>query len=127
MEHLVENWDHAAWRKFAIHMTGLERADITFRCDEYLSRVSYPVLILHAEDDHKVDLQLAKNLFKTARSAGKEQLAMVTLGRELGLRHTGIYQFQGLPSLVTMFLAGNGFSNEKRVCRLPDVNLCELR
>eukprot|EP00092_Neocalanus_flemingeri_P104583 GFUD01133980.1.p1 GENE.GFUD01133980.1~~GFUD01133980.1.p1 ORF type:complete len:135 (-),score=33.75 GFUD01133980.1:112-495(-) len=127
MEHLVENWDHAAWRKFAIHMTGLERADITFRCDEYLSRVSYPVLILHAEDDHKVDLQLAKNLFQTSRSAGKEQLAMVTLGRELGLRHTGIYQFQGLPSLVTMFLAGNGFSNEKRVCRLPDVNLCELR
>ena len=51
---------------------------------------------------------------------------MVTLGKELGLRHTGIYQFEGLSSLVTMLLAGNGLRDEEIVCRLPDIDMCEL-
>ena len=87
--------------------------------------MTYPALILHTEDDHKVDLELARTLFQLARTYGKENMAMVTLGKELGLRHTDIYRYEGLPALLTKFVAGNDFRDGERVCRLPDVDMCE--
>ena len=98
----------------------------SFRCDEHLPRVSYPVLILHTEDDLKVGLELARTLFHVARSLGKEEMAMITLGKGLDLGHTGIYQYLGLPALMTSFLAGNEMSTGERICRLADVDLCEI-
>lgn len=126
MEHLVEQWDDSAWGKLAIQLTGLERADLTFRCDKYLPSVSYPVLILHTEEDRKIDLELSRNLFQTARLAGKEQIGMVTLGKELGLGHTGIYQFDGLSSLLRMLLSNSGLSNGQAVCRRLNIQQCHF-
>ena len=84
-----------------------------------------PVLMLHTEDDPKVGVKLARTLYQVAREAGKKDLAMVVMGKELGLLHTGIYQYEGLPQLIRRFLSGKLRSGEI-LCRLPDVESCKI-
>jgi len=125
MQHLVEEGGLPEWQQMGIMMVGLQAADLAFRSDEYLPRVSVPVLMLHTEDDPKVGVQLARTLYQVAREAGKKDLAMVVMGKELGLLHTGIYQYESLPQLLRRFLSGKLRSGEI-LCRLPEVESCKI-
>ena len=65
-------------------------------------------------------LKLAQKLYKPE----KKNLAMVTFGKELKLRHTDIYQFEGLSDLVLEFVEGKDTVRGEMVCRLHNFGNC---
>ncbi|XP_055346173.1 lysophosphatidylserine lipase ABHD12-like [Paramacrobiotus metropolitanus] len=61
-----------------------------------------PVLILHAEDDRIVPIELGRKLYATAKQR-PEPVEFVTFRAELGYGHKGIYRDPDLPRIVNDF------------------------
>jgi abhydrolase domain-containing protein 12 len=61
-----------------------------------------PVLILHAEDDKVVPIELGRKLYAVAQSRDAP-VSLVTFKKELGYGHKGIYQDPQLPTIVNEF------------------------
>lgn len=81
-------------------------ANMFFRNDENVKVLACPLLILHAEDDAVLPVQLGRKLFETARGAYKDKskVKFITFPKELGLGHDYISSNPELPALVKDFL-----------------------
>ena len=62
------------------------------RQDEHLGQVACPVLVLHAEDDPKIPLSLARALVEKVRHGGKEDITMEVAPASLGYAHNQVLQ-----------------------------------
>ena len=75
--------------------------------DDYLLNVKCPVLILHAEDDTRVDVALAKKLFNTSlndANCPNKSIKCVLFKKNHGLGHRCIYKHYVLKSILVDFL-----------------------
>ncbi|NXT94606.1 ABD12 lipase, partial [Anhinga rufa] len=83
-------------------LDSLALGDIFFRSNENVKVLDCPLLLLHAEDDAVVPLQLGRKLFETARSAYKDKtkVKFITFPKKLGLGHDYISFNPELPTLV---------------------------
>lgn len=82
----------------------LEKAGVEFLTEKHLPLVSVPVLVLHSEDDPVVPVALGRRLVDQVQAAGKEDVQLVTWGREHRLRHRYIFRAPGIEKLVQTFL-----------------------
>ena len=72
--------------------------------DEHLAQVPCPVLVLHAEDDPKIPVSLARALVQEVRGAGKEDISIEVAPASLGYAHNQVcYTFSRLWQLYTYF------------------------
>ncbi|XP_064317229.1 protein ABHD12B isoform X4 [Phalacrocorax carbo] len=87
-------------------LDSLALSDMFFRSNENVKVLACPLLMLHAEDDAVVPLQLGHKLFETARSAYKDKtkVKLITFPEKLGLGHDYISFNPELPALVKDFL-----------------------
>ena len=69
-----------------------------------ISQFQCPVLIFHAEDDNVVPYQLAVQLDKQTREAGKDNVRFVTIPGNLGLSHNFLYQSETVKTELTQFV-----------------------
>lgn len=76
--------------------------NITFRNDENVKILSSPLLILHAEDDHIVPVELGKKLYEIAQTSrsSKDNAKLVLFPALMGYRHNYIYKEPRLPNII---------------------------
>lgn len=84
----------------------LHLASVSYSSVNWLPLVSWPTIMLHAEDDNKVPLDLAKNLFEKTKEAGKQDITMVVFNKDFQFGHSLIQNYVGLGDLTTRFLGG---------------------
>ncbi|NWI25674.1 AB12B protein, partial [Sula dactylatra] len=87
-------------------LDSLALGNMFFRSNENVKVLACPLLMLHAEDDAVVPLQLGRKLFETARNAYKDKtkVKFITFPKKLGLGHDYISFNPELPTLVKDFL-----------------------
>ncbi|KAJ1104206.1 hypothetical protein NDU88_001618 [Pleurodeles waltl] len=80
--------------------------NITFRNDENVKILSSPLLILHAEDDHIVPVELGKKLFKIAQASrsSKDNVKLFLFPALMGYRHNNIHKEPRLPNITRDFV-----------------------
>ncbi|KAM9291268.1 protein ABHD12B [Morus bassanus] len=83
-------------------LDSLALGNMFFRSNENVKVLACPLLMLHAEDDAVVPLQLGRKLFETAHSAYKDKtkVKFITFPKKLGLGHDYISFNPELPTLV---------------------------
>jgi len=81
----------------------LKLFNMEFNSDEHLPHVPSPVLVLHAEDDDKIPVELGQKLFETVKAAGKNNIELHLFDGSLGYKHHDIYKSAELPDLVRRF------------------------
>ena len=84
----------------------LRKLDIEFRTDDHLLSVEAPVLVLHAEDDDKIPVELARKLVEDLSSSGKTNLELHVYDGSAGYKHHDIYKDPDLPALILRFTSG---------------------
>jgi fermentation-respiration switch protein FrsA (DUF1100 family) len=67
--------------------------------DFIFSRVSCPILVLHAEDDHIIPIKLGKKLVESATSAGKK-VTFIEFEGDREFLHKFIHRAQELPDVI---------------------------
>jgi len=82
----------------------LEKANVEFRTEFWLPKVTQPVLVLHSDDDPIVPAFLGQRLVDRTREAGKEDIQLVRFGKGNRLRHRYIYRAPGIKEYLTNFL-----------------------
>ena len=82
----------------------LRLADLTFASDEVVGRLEIPVLLLHAEDDHVVPVELARRLLNSALKDGKQDIEMRVFDAEHCLGHSCIHKSVDLPDILKNFM-----------------------
>lgn len=93
--------------------------DIQLNTDDYLYRVKCPVLILHAEDDHKIDISLAKKLYDSAhdhQDSERKAIKFVSFKRSHGFGHCRIYKHPALTSIVGDFFNKDNLPERATTC-----------
>ena len=81
----------------------LRMLNMQFNQDQHLQSVMCPILILHAEDDDKIPVTLARKLAETvSKHNSKVQLQIYPEALQYG--HHDIYKDENLPKLLTDFL-----------------------
>ncbi|XP_056148074.1 monoacylglycerol lipase ABHD12-like [Lampris incognitus] len=79
--------------------------NIIFPSDENLKKMRSRLLILHAEDDHIVPIQMAQQLYQIAKKTQtSEQVKMVSFAGSLGYLHNGLYKDPQLPGIIKQFV-----------------------
>ena len=63
---------------------------VLLRQDEHLGQVPCPVLVLHAEDDPKIPVSLARALVEEVRQGGKDDISMEVTPASLGYAHNQV-------------------------------------
>merc|ERR1712106_211646 len=81
----------------------LKLFNMEFTSDIYLPKILCPVMMLHAEDDDKIPIELAKKLYESARAVGKKNIEFNFFDKSLGYKHHDIYQAENLPSMIREF------------------------
>lgn len=81
----------------------LKMFNMEFSSDLYLPKILCPVLMLHAEDDDKIPIHLAKKLYESARADGKKNIKFNFFDGSLGYKHHDIYQAENLPDMIRDF------------------------
>ena len=81
----------------------MRKAVMLFQSDKWIKEVTSPTVILHAEDDDTVDVELGKKLFKAARDGGKETIDLITLNKLLILGHNNIFQLPTLGKIINNY------------------------
>ena len=96
-----------AWylRVIVLNLVGLDRIDVQFLNSKWASQVTWPMLVLHAEDDHKIPVELSEKLLEEAKE-GNITISRIWFSRDFGYRHNDIYMFPNLEEIVTKFLNG---------------------
>ncbi|KAL8559713.1 hypothetical protein ACOMHN_002246 [Nucella lapillus] len=90
-----------------IFQDALKQESIFFTSDQHLVHVRCPTLLLHAEDDRTVPLDLSRRLFQSVISAGQKDQPKVTMHvfpAEKGYGHNSISQAPDLGSVVSQFV-----------------------
>ena len=80
----------------------LKKAKMLFQSDRWICEVCSPTLIIHAEDDDTIAIDLARSLYKAGRAGGKADINMVCVPGTLGLGHSNIYKYHKLPDIVNV-------------------------
>ena len=65
--------------------------------------VNTPLLVLHAEDDDKIPVELARKLVLYLTSLGKTNVRLHVYDESHGYKHDDIFKAQDLPSLILEF------------------------
>jgi len=82
----------------------LEKANVEFRTEFWLPKVTQPVLVLHSDDDPIVPAYLGQRLVDRTRDAGKEDIELVRFGKGNRLRHRYIHRAPGIEDYLNNFL-----------------------
>jgi len=94
----------------------LAENDLAFVNDEKMSVIDdVPLLILHAEDDQVIPVQLGRDLHQAAlssRKSGDSSLVYREFDSELGYGHSHIYMEPGLPGIIKQWRGGTRVKNE---------------
>ena len=91
-------------RVIVLNLVGLKSIDLEFLSAQWALQVTWPMLILHAEDDHKIPVQLSEQICEETK--GKTSpISRILFSKDFGFRHNDIYQFPNLQELVTKFEA----------------------
>merc|ERR1712013_469056 len=77
--------------------------NMKFTSDIFLPKILCPVMMLHAEDDDKIPIELAKKLYESARADGKKNIDFHFFDKNLGFKHHDIYQAENLPAMIREF------------------------
>jgi len=77
--------------------------NMEFTSDIFLPKILCPVMMLHAEDDDKIPIELAKKLYESARADGKKNIDFHFFDKNLGFKHHDIYQAENLPAMIREF------------------------
>ena len=97
-----------AWylRVIVLNLVGLDQIDVQFLNSKWAAQVTtWPMLVLHAEDDHKIPVELSEKLLEEAKE-GNITISRIWFSRDFGYRHNDIYMFPNLEDIVTKFLNG---------------------
>ena len=88
---------------------------------QVLPSIRCPVMILHAEDDDTISIQLAKKLFEGAKKSGRssKNIVMKQFPGELGFGHNHIHRAEELSVLLKRAW---GLSNEEGGLLKPTEN-----
>ena len=82
----------------------LRGAGMEFCSDVWIRDMESDTVILHAEDDDTIHIELAEKLFKAALDHGKHNIDMVTFEHAHGLGHNNIYKYEGLPAIIEKYI-----------------------
>ena len=82
----------------------LQQLGVQFNTDQHLlSSCQAPLLILHAEDDDKIPVELARKLVEDLKSGGKTKVSLHIYDKSYGYQHHDIYKAENLPTLILDF------------------------
>ena len=81
----------------------LKKANMEFKSDAWISEIACPVLMLHAEDDDTINIDLARKLFKAAKAGGKDSIDMIAVESSYGLGHNDIFRYHRLPDILRKY------------------------
>ncbi|KAL3068087.1 hypothetical protein niasHT_038077 [Heterodera trifolii] len=81
----------------------LIQSGLRMNSDERIQRVACPILVLHAEDDHIIPVNLGKKLVKSAREANRE-VTYLEFESILEYKHKYIHRAPELPDVIREFL-----------------------
>ena len=81
----------------------LKKAKMEFKSDAWISEIACPALLLHAEDDDTINIDLARKLFKAAKAGGKDRIDMITVESSYGLGHNDIFRYHRLPDVLRKY------------------------
>ena len=87
----------------------LRQLDVQFNTDQHLLSLQAPLLILHAEDDDKIPLELARKLVEDLKTGGKTDVLLHVYDKSYGFRHHDIYKAENLPALILDFTSKEMF------------------
>jgi len=91
-------------RVIVLNLVGLKSIDLEFLSAKWAAQVAWPILILHAEDDHKIPQHLSEKLCEETKGTDNT-ISRILFSKEFGFRHNDIYQFPYLQELLTKFEA----------------------
>nr|XP_039263533.1 lysophosphatidylserine lipase ABHD12-like [Styela clava] len=106
------------WRR--IFNSSMEKHKIEFNTLKNLPKLSSNILILHAEDDPKVNVRLSQELYDNLMSGSKTAAKSVhfyKIASKYGLGHNLVYSFKHLKDIMTDFtdvLSGKVISEKVR-------------
>jgi len=89
-------------RVIVLDLVGLKSIDLEFLSTKWAAQVTWPVLILHAEDDHKIPQKLSEQIFEETKGMNSK-ISRILFSKDFGFRHVDIYQFPNLQELVAKF------------------------
>ena len=89
-------------RVIVLDLVGLKSIDLEFLSTKWAAQVTWPVLILHAEDDHKIPQHLSEKICEETKGTDNP-ISRILFSKEFGFRHNDIYQFPNLQELVAKF------------------------
>lgn len=72
--------------------------------DEHITKVTCPIIVLHAADDHIIPIELARKLVSAAKNAGR-RIKLIEFDAERNLKHKFIHRAEELKDVVGEFLA----------------------
>ena len=82
----------------------LQQLGVEFNTDQHLlSSCHGPLLILHAEDDDKIPVELARKLVEDLKTGGKTDVSLHVYDKSYGYQHHDIYKAENLPALILDF------------------------
>ncbi|KAM6915859.1 lysophosphatidylserine lipase ABHD12 [Xenentodon cancila] len=77
---------------------------VVFPSEQNLKKMKSPILFLHAEDDHLVPIEIARQTYEVAAKAqSTDRVKLVTFDGSLGYLHNGLYRDSELPDIIKMF------------------------
>jgi len=104
--HMSRPWRMIPWFDW-FFVKPLVENDLVFRNDDNLPSINVPILILHAEDDMVIPIQLSRRLHKkqlTSRNTTNRNIEFISFSGSHGYGHSGIYQAQDLPSILAKYV-----------------------
>jgi len=91
-------------RVIVLNLVGLKSIGLEFLSGKWAAEVSWPILILHAEDDPKIPQQLSEQILEETKGKSNP-ISRILFSKDFGFRHNDIYTFPHLQELVTKFEA----------------------
>ena len=91
-------------RLIVLNLVGLKSIDLEFLSAKWAAEVTWPMLILHAEDDHKIPQYLSEQILEETKGTNNP-ISRILFSKDFGFRHNDIYTFPHLQELVTKFEA----------------------
>uniref|UniRef100_A0A914C9Q3 Serine aminopeptidase S33 domain-containing protein n=1 Tax=Acrobeloides nanus TaxID=290746 RepID=A0A914C9Q3_9BILA len=85
-----------------IFVNPLMRSGLSMSSDKHIQRITCPILVLHAQDDHVIPYILGRRLVEAAQSTHRD-IQYVEFEAERGFLHKYIHRAKELPDLVTRF------------------------
>ena len=81
----------------------LIRSGLTMNSDHRIQRVTCPILVLHAQDDHIIPIKLGKCLVESAKAADR-RVTFIEFEGEREFLHKYIHRANELPDVIRNFL-----------------------